>query len=344
MTMLNNPLDKKADLKTIRKLYQAGMVSEAAFRTAGTLLRPSADWFIWARQLLLFFGSALVLSGIIFFFAYNWDKMGRFYKLGLLEGLILACAVSSQWLWRKKLEAKVLLLSAAVLVGVLMAVYGQIYQTGADAYELFTGWAMLIIGWVVISEFAALWFVWLVILNTGLILYWVQVGHRHPAHGFSYESLWLALAGLNGAALLFREIGALAKLEWLNGRWLRIILFIVLLVALSIPTTQLIVDWHVTAILWLSTGIWIVAAGLGYWLYRFRWPDFLVLGLIIMNACYLLITLIGKNLFDYVEHAEAGTYLIMAMIILAIVSAAAFWLKILVKKMTKASKEDLYEN
>jgi len=339
MAMINNPLDKKADLKTIRKLYQDGFIKPEAFQAAQAVLRSPADWFIWAGQLLLFIGSALVLSGIIFFFAYNWDKMGRFYKLGLLEGLILACAVSSQWLWRKKLEAKVLLLSAAVLVGVLMAVYGQIYQTGADAYELFTGWAALIFGWVLVCEFAALWFVWLVILNTGLIFYWVQVGH--PAHEYSYELLWLALAGLNGAALIFRELGALAKLEWLNGRWLRIILFMALLLALSIPTTQLIVDWHVTGILWLSAGIWIVAAGLGYWLYRFRWLDFLVLGLIVMNACYLLITLIGKNLFDYVEHEEAGTYLLMAMIILAIVSAAALWLRLLAQKIKKTGQGGL---
>ncbi len=40
---------------------------------------------------------------------------------------------------------------------ILLAVYGQTYQTGADPYELFFGWAILIIGWVAISRFAPLW-------------------------------------------------------------------------------------------------------------------------------------------------------------------------------------------
>jgi uncharacterized membrane protein len=340
---MNTPLDKKADLKTIRMFYQDGFLNEEAFRAAEAIMRPSVEWFIWARQLLLFIGSALVLSGIIFFFAYNWDKMGRFFKLGLLEGLILACAVGSQWWRHKKLEAKVLLLSAAVLVGVLMAVYGQIYQTGADAFELFVGWAALIFGWVVVSEFAALWFVWLAILNTGLILYWVQVGQ--PSYKISYDYLWLSLAGLNASALVLREIGLKFALEWVRSRWLRPVLFLAMIIALSIPTTLFIVDYeHVHETAAIAAVIWMIVAATGYWLYRIQWPDIIILGLIIMNACYLVIILICKLLFENIEHHNAGLFLFIALIILAIVSAAAFWLKILMKKMTKPSKEGLYEN
>ena len=106
--------------------------------------------------MLLLFGSALVLAGIIFFFAYNWAAMGKFLKFGLIEAGIIVCIVASHLRGRTDLSGKVLLLSGAVLVGVLLAVYGQIYQTGADAYGLFICWAVLIFGWVIISEFAAL--------------------------------------------------------------------------------------------------------------------------------------------------------------------------------------------
>jgi uncharacterized membrane protein len=51
-------------------------------------------------------------------------------------------------------------------VGVLQAVFGQIYETGADSYVLFLIWALLIIGWVAIGGYAPLW----LLLATGLLL------------------------------------------------------------------------------------------------------------------------------------------------------------------------------
>ncbi len=166
--------------------------------------------------MLLFLGSALVLTGVIFFFAYNWASMGRFLKLGVIEGGMIACIIASRRRGSGELEGKVLLLSGSVLVGVLLAVYGQVYQTGADAFELFVGWGALISGWVIVSEFAALWIVWLVVLNTGTILYWLQVGD--PAHSIPYEWLCLGLAALDGGALALREAGAERRLAWLKGR------------------------------------------------------------------------------------------------------------------------------
>ena len=169
-------LNRTAEIGIIRKLYRDGLLNDAAFKAASGVLRPVSIWFSWVRRMLLFFGSALVLAGIIFFFAYNWAAMGKFLKFGLLEAGILVCIVASHLRGRTQLSGKVLLLSSSVLVGVLLAVYGQIYQTGADAYGLFLSWALLIFGWVIISEFAALWVIWLILLNTGAILYWQQVG------------------------------------------------------------------------------------------------------------------------------------------------------------------------
>ena len=233
------------------------------------LLRPVSSWFSWARQMLLFFGSALVLAGIVFYFAYNWAAMGKFFKFGLIESGIIVCIVGSHLRGRTRLGGKVLLLGGAVLVGVFLAVYGQIYQTGADAYGLFIIWAVLILGWVVISEFAALWLVWLILLNTGAILYWQQVGH--PSHQISFEYLCLAVAILNGCALALREVCVLRGLEWLSGRWLRGILLIALLVALSLPTINWIIDFfHPQRVDDIVSFMWPFAAVGGYAIYRFK--------------------------------------------------------------------------
>lgn len=335
--MNDSLLDKPVDIKTLRRLHQDGCLTDEAFNVALRTLRPAAVWFSWAEQNLLFFGSALVLSGIMFFFAYNWSVMGKFLKLGLLEIGVVACVASSYWLGLHKISGKILLLSASVLLGVLMAVYGQTYQTGADAFELFVGWAALILGWVVVSEFAALWFFWLVLINTGSILYWVQV--LEPAHSVKFEYLCLFIAALNGVALLCRE-GAVKKgFHFLDGKWLRGILVVAILSVLSIPPMSIILEIdayshsHVVPV--ASALVWPVVALCGYFCYRAILRDMLALALILMNACLILLTLVGKLMLDRHHGSEEFMLLLFALIIIGVVSVTAFWLKRTAKEMAK---------
>ena len=129
-------------------LHSRGLLTEEARRVARAWLRPPELWGTWVSRLLLLLGTSLVLAGIIFFFAHNWERLGPLLKLGLIQGAMLACLLGA-WLVRSStLPCQVLLTAACVLVGVLLAVYGQIYQTGADAFELFLGWWVLILPWV----------------------------------------------------------------------------------------------------------------------------------------------------------------------------------------------------
>lgn len=134
----------------------------------------------WQKFLRLFFislGVSFTTAGIIFFFAYNWADLHKFIKIGLIEGLIVITTLTV--LFSKiSLDIKhILLTGASILVGVLFAVFGQIYQTGANAYDFFLGWTMFIALWVAISNFAPLWLVFITLINTTLILYSQQVAH-----------------------------------------------------------------------------------------------------------------------------------------------------------------------
>jgi uncharacterized membrane protein len=222
-----------------------------------------------------------------------------------------------------------LILSASVLTGVLLAVYGQIYQTGADVHELFRGWAFLIVGWVVISEFTALWFLWLVIINTGAILFWQQVGQ--PGHAIRYEWLCLAIAFIDGLALVLSVTGLRNGLQWLAGKWFQAILLTAVLVALSVPSIHLIVaydhSYHgPSKITGLAFGIWALVAAAGYLCYRYKLREMIPIAIIVMNGCVILLTFIGKILFHN-NHDLAGIALLFALIILGVASGAAFWLK-----------------
>ena len=336
--MNTNASNKPAEISLLRRLNRDGLLNDKAFTAAQALLHPPSAWFAWASQMLLLLGSTLVLAGIIFFFAYNWADMSRFFKFGIIEAGIVGCVLAAHWRGLQQLSGKILLLSAAVLVGVLLAVYGQVYQTGADPFGLFLGWAVLIFAWVLIGEFAALWLLWLVLLNTGAVLFWQQVGE--PAHSVPYEMLCLAIAALNGTALTLHELGAGMGWKWLDNRWLRGLLLIACLVPLSIPTIHLVVEPSSTeALTLLAVCVWATVAGGGYVCYRFTFPDMPALALIVMNACVILLTLIGKLLFDGLNLDPACRTLFFALIILVVVSGAAFFLRRTAAAMAQENKE-----
>ncbi len=336
--MNTNASNKPAEIGLLRQLKRDGLLNDEAFTAALAVLHPPSAWFAWTGRMLLLLGSTLILAGVIFFFAYNWAEMNRFLKFGVIEAGIIGCVLAAHQRGLKQLSGKTLLLSAAVLVGVLLAVYGQVYQTGADPFGLFLGWAVLIFAWVLIGEFVALWLLWLILLNTGAVLYWQQVGG--PAHSVPYEMLCLVIAALNGTVLAFHELGASLAWKWLNNRWLRGVLLIACLIPFSIPVLHLVVEPSSTeALTLLAACVWVAAVSGGYAYYRFKRPDMPALALIVMNVCVILLTLIGKLFFDVMDFDEAGGFLLFALIILAVVSGAAFFLRRTAAAMAGTSEE-----
>ena len=134
-------------------------------------------WHKFLRLLFISLGVGFSVSGIIFFFAYNWEDLHKFAKIGLAEGLVIA-ATGLVLLPKININFRNIILSgASVLVGVLFAVYGQIYQTGANAYDFFLVWTIFITLWVIISNFAPLWLIYIILINTTFILYSQQVAN-----------------------------------------------------------------------------------------------------------------------------------------------------------------------
>ncbi len=157
-----------------------------------------ANWKQFLRLLFMSLGVVFSIAGIIFFFAYNWALLHNFVKIGLIEGLVIVATVVAILPKISKLIKNLALTSAAMLVGVLFAVFGQIYQTGANAYDFFLGWTLFITLWVLISNFAPLWLIYLTLINTTLILYAEQV-----AHDWSFVYITLLLFILNTLFLVF---------------------------------------------------------------------------------------------------------------------------------------------
>jgi len=213
-------LNHTSSPEQLRLLHREGMLSQEGLHRGLELLAETPPADAWRRFLsvaLLALGSALTLSGIVFFFAYNWDDLGRLARLGMLQGGVLLTFAAAWRLGLDALSGRMALLAASVLVGVSMAVYGQTYQTGADAWELFNAWMLLILPWVLAARFAPLWALWLVLANTTVILWTGQV--LVPSDFWEALMVVLPLSAANAGAWLIWEYGGL-KRDWMQARWL----------------------------------------------------------------------------------------------------------------------------
>ncbi|TYB72657.1 DUF2157 domain-containing protein [Bizionia saleffrena] len=154
----------------------------------------------WQKFLRLFFislGVSFTIAGIIFFFAYNWAHLDKFFKIGLVEGLITATTLVILFSKLSHDIKNIILTGAAMLVGVLFAIFGQIYQTGANAYDFFLGWTLLITLWVAVSNFAPLWLIFILLTNTTIVLYSQQI-----AHNWSFVFITTLLFSCNSVFLI----------------------------------------------------------------------------------------------------------------------------------------------
>ncbi len=317
-----DPLDQPASLRTLRQWQREGKMDAVTLHQAARLIHPAVSWQVWLRLELLVAGMALVLSGILFFFAYNWAGLGRFEKLGLIEAALLACILGACWKGVRTLAGQLLTLTATVMTGAFLAVFGQIYQTGADAYELFTGWAALTLVWVLIARLEALWFLWLVILQTGIILFWMQVAG--PVWNWTPYSLSVLLAAINTVALAVRE-----KLQPSGSHlWLRRVLLLAVLVTLSLPALRVIFEdfdgqpWRAGHVL-----AWLMAVAAGYAFFRFRQPDFACVALVSADVAVMVVCTLGRFILAQGEGTGAlGLFLIIALITVGATTGLTMWL------------------
>lgn len=154
-------------------------------------------WQQFFRIFIISLGIGFAVAGIVFFFAYNWADLHKFVKIGLTQGLLVATTIVAILPNINQHIRNIILTGASVLVGVLFAVFGQIYQTGANAYDFFLGWTIFITIWVLVSKFSPLWLLYLILINTTFVLYAEQV-----ANNWSELFVCALLFSINTAALI----------------------------------------------------------------------------------------------------------------------------------------------
>ena len=321
--VISDPLDHTATPDRLRALAEAGVLSPQALEDAlrlsvATPSRPA--WRDFLSSGLLALGAMLVLSGVVYFFAYNWAALHPFAKLGLVLAAIIGACLAA-WRLGETLVGQFSLLGAAVLVGPLLAVYGQTYQTGADAYELFIGWSLLVLPWVALARFAPLWLWLLLLVNTGLWLFWEQVIGRHEA------AAALLFALLNGVAWVVHEVLAARGVSWLQGRWMPRVVSVMTLVPLTGLAEYLVLDTRDADGFSVLGAVLLLAVMVAMYVYHRRVrPELFFLT---SNALIgmVLATSITIRVLSWSGGTELFSFFLVALVVVVEVAASVWWLR-----------------
>ncbi len=168
------------------------------------------DWRVFLTKLAWGLAVLLLASGLVTWIAANWENWGHVAKFALAQGAVLVSAGLALLFrrrsggWGHDLGVPAALTGlAAVATGGLLALIGQTYQTGADPWQLFALWTVLIIPWVFTVRSVFLSVLWLVLINTALYL-WIDVA-RLGWFGRSYTTQTLLALAVNALLLLAAE-------------------------------------------------------------------------------------------------------------------------------------------
>lgn len=273
--------------------------------------RDAGWWHAWAMRALLILGGAHFLAGVVFFFAYNWDDLPSAAKFGILQGAILCSFVAALLLRLERPAGQAMLVAATVFTGVLFAVIGQVYQTGADAWELFAAWTALTLPWALASRSSVHWLVWIVISLTASSLYGGQV--------------LVALERLDGADLsavigvqalvylVLREFALSKGIAWIGAAWFRWALAIIGMVALF--------GAALTFIFGTETGLpgflaYLAAGATLIGVYLRRLPDFVIVSLAVGLTSLLAMAAGGRAIFEVFDSIGNPGELVLGLFLL----------------------------
>jgi len=330
--MNENVIDPQAALAGIRldrraldRLAARGAIGTAAWARAVTAIEPPRRWGVWVGRLLTTVGTALVLAGVVWFFASNWNRIPPFAKLGAIAAMIVvACLVVGVIGFGRQLS-QATGSAAIVLVGVFLAVEGQIHQTGADAWTLFAAWAGLTLPWALLLRSAAAWTLWLAVADLALIGWFDQT---MPADGAFHAGRNLCLIGLHGGFLLAREAAVGRGVDWPSARWTRFVLGLPILAAAAQTGLMLLDRPHDFGPIEraAATAILLVFAAL-FATYRRFVPDVAMLAAVTVVFCGLLDFTLFRLTTGGANDADLGVYFLMGLATLGLFALAVAWLR-----------------
>ncbi|NRA52807.1 MAG: DUF2157 domain-containing protein [Gammaproteobacteria bacterium] len=291
-----------------------------AVKMSGILPQPTA-WACFINSLLLWVGCITLGLSFIFFLAHNWSHMSRLVKFALVESALVLAILAYLRVQIYSVSSSAALMLGAILLGALMAFFGQTYQTGADPWQLFFYWAMLITPWALISRFVAIWLMWLVLLNLSIGLYCDVNGNPLSSIVEGRVSVVWLIFGFNTFSFVV-WVGLSQKLQWLQKQWAIRLLATVAGITITSLALGYILESSGPSVLALAA--WAVFLSSLYYVYRVRQIDLFMLAGSCLSVIVVIVTFIGK---EVLEHGDEFAFLLLSGLVIGLGTGAAFWLK-----------------
>ncbi len=174
------------------------------------------SWTQFLKRSTLLSAALLLGSALVMIVAANWLSWPHVARIALVELCVAALVWVAVWLARREPKewatayslSSLVHMLAAISVGALLALIGQSYQTGADPWQLFALWAVLLMPWA--FGLGSLFIILLVLLLTNLALFLFMEGQARFFVWFALNqddyALWFVL--LNAVWLGLSRLGA----------------------------------------------------------------------------------------------------------------------------------------
>ncbi|MEL6949826.1 MAG: DUF2157 domain-containing protein [Pseudomonadota bacterium] len=282
------------------------------------------EWRRFGRAFLLGCGLLALALGLAFFVAWNWAELHRFAKLGLVATcLVLAlgarlCARSGSVL------ATALVPVQLLLIGVLLALTGQIYQSGADRWELFALWAVIALPLVASERSFFGWLPWLGLVNMAAVL-WADT--RPLGLSFLWTdslALYWLLAAINGVAGVLAARGVLVCER---DSWASVLARMALVGAGACLTVVAVAavfsnNQYIAA----SFAGWVGFLALLWYRYRRVEIDLPLMAGFALSICIVVFAIALRLAAEVSNDFSLGHALLLALFILALATVAGRWL------------------
>ena len=284
-------------------------------------------WRQFLSRSTLWLGVWLLGAAVICWVAANWESLTKTQRFVAAESLLAVCTVAAAWLgWRlrgaqgvRRYSPDALLALAGLLLGALLALLGQTYQTGADTWELFAWWGVLLAPWAFVAMSQAVWLLWMAVVNIGLVLYLTEHGffwwgavQSGPVLGVALVNL-LFLGGWEVAAKRWDAstlVGPRVLVAWLLHGVVGTLFFD------NMPLYGLgsVLSW-----LWIA-----MTVGLGIYYQRGR-RDLVVLAMLAAGVIVMSLRVVGQLGLDLLD--ESFVALMLAVMLMGESVWAVRWLR-----------------
>lgn len=236
-------------------------------------------------RLLKIIALALMCTSVVYLLAANWWMIDKYIRLSIPMLILISSAIGSFYLTHNEIARQSLDTVSGLMVGLSLAVIGQIYQTGADSYLLFFIWTILLLPWLYRPNIGV-FIILFVVSQLALYLYFKQTFWMERA-----EYIYILLLNLLTALSFIVVLYSYPTLRYV---------FISFITALSIGSMFNFI--HNGGLVLLSSILVLPASFAIYFYYKKRVLEstLLIAGMALSWSIWLL-EKFGENLFNSVE-------------------------------------------